>query len=128
MGQCNRKTHAMALSTIASPAPASPVITAPFPHTAVEACLHDELIEAVKAEAGIKGVALPSAPAEIAKTSFQVDSLVVVSMLCAVEPIVGFELPDAVVRAGGYGSVQGALEHLLPKIEAQWIKRNGGKA
>lgn len=117
----------MTTSTIAPPASVSPTIAAPFPLVAVEKCLRDELIEAVKAEAGIRGVALPSAPPDIAKSAFQVDSLVVVSILCAVEPIVGFELPDSVVRAGGYGSVESALEYLLPRVEAQWIKRKGGK-
>src|SRR3954453_23442939 len=114
----------MTVLTIAPPvSPASPVKTAPFPKAAVEACLRNELIETVKAEAGVKGVALPSAPADIAKTSFQVDSLVVVSILCMVEPLVGFEFPDSVVRAGGYASVDSALAHLLPRIEAQWIKK-----
>lgn len=95
--------------------------------TAVEACLRDELIETVKAEASIKGGALPTAPSQIAQTPFQVDSLVVVSILCAVEPIVGFELPESVVRAGGYASVNHALEHLLPRIEKLWMKRKGNK-
>jgi hypothetical protein len=93
----------------------------------VEACLRDELIETVKAEASIRGVPLPSSAAQIAKIGFQVDSLVVVSILCAVEPIVGFELPESVVRAGGYVSVESALGHLLPRIEAQWNKRKGAK-
>ncbi len=100
---------------------------APFPTAAVEACLRDELVETVKGEAAIKGVALPAAPTQIAQTPFQVDSLVVVSILCAVEPIVGFELPESVVRAGGYVSVDSALEHLLPRIEKLWTKRKGGK-
>ena len=118
----------MTVSTIASPAaPASPAETTPFPKAAVEARLRDELIETVKAEAGVRGIALPSARADIAKTAFQVDSLVVVSILCTVEPIVGLELPDSVVRAGGYASVESALAHLLPRIEAQWIKKKGGK-
>ena len=120
----------MTVSKIAPHAPASPAITAPFPQPAVEKCLRDELIEAVKAEAGIRCVALPSAPADIAKTSFQVDSLVVVSILCTVEPIVGFELPDSVVRAGGYTSVESALEHLLPRIERTWklVSQSWGNA
>ena len=117
----------MTISKTAPQVPASPVIAVPFPQAAVEKCLRDELIDAVKAEAGIKCVALPSAPADIAKTPFQVDSLVVVSILCAVEPIVEFELPDSVVRAGGYGSVESALGHLLPRLESMWIKRKGGK-
>jgi hypothetical protein len=71
---------------------------------------------------------LPAAPAQIAKAAVEIDSLVVVSILCAVEPILGFDLPESLVRAGGYASVHGALEHLLPRIEKQWTKQNGGKA
>ncbi len=117
----------MTVATIAPPAPARLAPAASFPMAAVEACLSDELIETVKAEAAIKGGALPTAPAQIAQTPFQVDSLVVVSILCAVEPIVGFELPESVVRAGGYASVNSALEHLLPRIEKLWNKRKGNK-
>lgn len=113
----------MAVTTIAPPAPT----LAPFPVAAVESCLRTELIEAIKAEASIKGISLPTAPAQIAKTAFQVDSLVVVCILCAIEPIVGFELPESVVRAGGYFSVESALGHLLPRIEKEWIKRKGAK-
>lgn len=101
--------------------------TAPFPAVAVEAGLRAELIEAVKAEAEIRGIALPSSGAQISTTAFQVDSLVVVSILCTVEPIVGFELPDSVVRTGGYSSVDSALAQLVPRIEAQWKKQNGAK-
>jgi len=111
------------LTTIATPAPA----LATFPIAAVEARLRAELIEAIKAEASIKGVSLPPAPADKAKAPVPIDSLVVVSILCAVEPIVGFELPESVVRAGGYVSVESALGDLLPRIEKQWIKRKGLK-
>lgn len=45
-----------------------------------------------------------------------VDSLAVFSILCAVEPIVGFELSERVVRAGGYISVESALEHLHSRV------------
>jgi hypothetical protein len=105
---------------------AAPFPAAPFPLAAVEVCLRNELIEAVKAEAGIKSIALPNASADISKVSFHIDSLVVVSILCAVEPIVGFELRDSVVRAGGYESVDDTLKQLLPRIEAQWFRQRGG--
>jgi hypothetical protein len=119
----------MIVSTVVPPImPTGPGNAAPFPKAAVEMCLRNELTEAVRAEAAVKGHALPHAPADIVTTTFQVDSLVVVSVLCAVEPIVGFELPDNVVRTGGYGSVTDALEHLLPRIEEQWMKRRGGKS
>lgn len=106
----------MTVATLAPPPPAPSATIAPFPKAEVEACLRDELIKAVAAEASIKGLPLP-APTQVAETPFQIDSLVVVSILCTIEPIVGFELPDSVVRAGGYGSVARALEHLLPRIE-----------
>lgn len=111
------------MTVIASSAPG----IATFPIATVEACLRAELIEAIKVEASIRGIALPAAPMDIAKAAVPIDSLVVVSILCAVEPIVGFELPESVVRAGGYTSVGGAIEHLLPRIERQWIKRKGSK-
>lgn len=102
-----------------------PVKIAPFPLAAVEAKLRDELVEAVKIEASIRGMALP---ADIAKASVHVDSLVVVSILCAVEPIVGFELSESVVRAGGYTSVDSALGQLLPRLEKEWTKKKGAKS
>lgn len=109
--------------TIASPPPT----IAPFPGSAIEVGLRSELIEAVKIEALIRGIALPAVPTQIANAAVHVDSLVVVSILCAVEPILGFELPESVVRAGGYVSVEGALGHLLPRIEKEYRKRMGAK-
>jgi hypothetical protein len=113
----------MVTTTVAPPS----VKIAPFP-LAVEAKLRDELVEAVKIEASIRGMALPAAPADIAKASVHVDSLVVVSILCAVEPIVGFELSESVVRAGGYTSVNSALGQLLPRLEKEWTKKKGAKS
>src|ERR1700674_312861 len=93
----------------------TPAVSTPFPGSAVEACLRAELIETIQAEASIKDILLPTEALEIAKVPFEVDSLVVVSILCAVESIVGFELPNTVVRAGGYVSVESALQCLLPQ-------------
>lgn len=114
----------MVATTLAPP----PVKIAPFPLAAVEAKLRDELVEAVKIEASIRGMLLPSTPVDISKVSVHVDSLVVVSILCTVEPIVGFELPESVVRAGGYTSVDSALGQLLPRLEKEWTKKKGAKS
>jgi len=113
----------MATTTLAPPV----TTTALFPKAAVETALRDELIEAIKIEASIKGISLPAVPGEIAKASVHVDSLVTVGILCVIEPIVGFELPESVVRTGGYASVEAALGHLTQQIETQWIKRKGAK-
>jgi hypothetical protein len=117
------KDTAMETATHTQP----PIQTAPFPQAAVEAKLRDELVQAVKIEASIRGTPLPEAPEQMAKAAVHVDSLVVVSILCAVEPIVGFELPESVVRAGGYTSVENALGHLLPRLEKEWAKKKGLK-
>ncbi len=105
-----------------------PAKIVPFPSTTVEATLRDELVEAVKIEASIRGVGLPVARADIAKASVHIDSLVVVSILCAVEEIVGFEVPESVVRVGGYTSVDSALGQLLPNLEKLWARKKGAES
>jgi hypothetical protein len=53
----------------------------------------------------------------------------VVSLLTAVEPVLGMKLQDSVVKAGGYTSVNHAMERLMPRIEKAWEKHKskGGK-
>ncbi|RUU14180.1 hypothetical protein EOD23_01945 [Mesorhizobium sp. USDA-HM6] len=91
----------------------------------VEAALREELIETVKTEAAMKGIALPPDEPGICKAPVPIDSLVAVSILTVVEAIIGFTLPDSVVRTGGYASVDAALADLVPRIEAKWKKKNG---
>lgn len=111
------------MATLAPPPPSTTV----FPGAAVEACLRDELVETIKSLAKIKGIALPATPSQIANSSVHIDSLVCVEILCAVEPIVQMELPEKVVRAGGYGSIDAAIKNLVPRIEMEWKKKNGVK-
>ncbi len=110
---------------MATIAPTAPTTTA-FPRTAIEACLRDELVETIRSMAKIKGITVPSNPAQVGTMPVQIDSLVCVDILCAVEPIVKFELPEKVVKAGGYGSVDAAIAHMLPRIEAEWNKKGVG--
>ena len=93
-----------------------------FPAIEVEALLRNELIEAVKAELLITNAAPSLSNELIANTGIQVDSLLVVAILCAVEPIMG-EIPASVVRAGGYSSVENAIKHLMPGLEQIWKKQ-----
>jgi hypothetical protein len=111
------------MSTVATSIP----IETAFPRVAVANCLRDELVESVKEDASIRGISLPATLQEIISLPTQVDSLVVVAILCAIEPIVGFELSENLVRTGGYRSVVTALDHLLPRIEKEWMKKKGVK-
>jgi hypothetical protein len=72
------------------------------------------------AGSAVKGTAFPSA--EVADC---LREELIVAILCAIEPIVGFELPESLVRTGGYRSVVTALDHLLPRIEKEWMKKKG---
>jgi hypothetical protein len=99
-----------------------------FPAARVEACLRAELLEALRDEAGLRGLPVPASAAAAASMLIEMDSLVVVELLCAVEPLLGFELREGLVRAGGYGSADEAVAHLMPRIEREWTRRKGGKS
>jgi len=103
------------------------VITKPncrpaFPKVEVEVKLREVLLNATMAEASLKGIHLPSEPSAQAAAAVRLDSLGVVELLCEIEPIVGFELKDSLVRAGGYNSVNQAMDQLMPRIEQAWAK------
>jgi hypothetical protein len=99
--------------------------TITFPKDAIELVLRDELMLAAEVEASLRGITLPMPPSIAAVAPIPMDSLVVVDLLCAVEPVLGFAPADATVRTGGYNSVQDALNHLMPRLEMQWRKKQG---
>jgi hypothetical protein len=107
---------------------AAPAKTAIFPKAAVLTALTAELVDHIKSEAAIKGYVLPGSDGAIVKAAVHVDSLVTVDILCTVEPIIGFELPQNVVRTGGYTSIEAAVDHLMPRIQKQWEKKHGVKS
>jgi hypothetical protein len=96
-----------------------------FPKAALELVLRDELMLAAEVEASMHGIQLPTSPGVAALAPIPMDSLVVVGILCAVEPILGFAPADVTVRTGGYNSVQDALDHLMPRLERQWRSKHG---
>lgn len=97
-----------------------------FPRHELELLLADELLLAADTEASMLGIAMPTQQAEAVMAPVPIDSLVAVGILCSVEPVLGFAAPDATVRAGGYASVQDALDHLLLRLERQWQKNQRG--
>ncbi len=99
-----------------------------FPAAEIRACLQEELINIVESRAGLLGQPLPSAPAAIVIAPFPIDSLDLVEILCKVDELVGFDVPQSVVRAGGYDAIDKAIEHLMPRIGKVWFKQKGGTA
>jgi hypothetical protein len=96
-----------------------------FPKTDVQTCLLAELTLLAESEAQVRELAIPTAPTALLKMAIPLDSLSVVDVLCAVEPILGFQLREGVVRTGGYESIEAALDHLMPRIEKVWAKKHG---
>jgi acyl carrier protein len=108
----------MAVDTIVKPG-----TTKAFPGAEVEAKLRDLLLEAVTSDAELKEIALPADKPGKFAAAVHLDSLGVVDLLCGIEPVVGFDLKDSLVKAGGYKSINEAVEHLMPRIEQAWLKK-----
>lgn len=89
--------------------------------------MRDALISNVQDQATLYGVKLPTSLADVSKQSVSIDSLIVVEILCAVEALVGTELPQKLVQEGGYNSVDQAIGNLMPKIKKIWEKSQKGK-
>jgi acyl carrier protein len=112
------------------PADLSPDVKlkADFPGAAIEARLQEELIKTVKTQADLEGRTLPGNSAAMLTAPSTLDSLVVVEVLCVLDELLGFEVPENVVRAGGYATIAEAIGDLMPRIEKLWRKRKGGGA
>lgn len=98
-----------------------------FPAAALEATLRHELLASVRAAAPTLGVSIPANDAAASSMIFELDSLIVVEILCVLDEILPFEVGESVVRSGGYDSIDEALSDLLPKLADEWTKQLGTK-
>jgi acyl carrier protein len=96
--------------------------TKSFPAAKVKEALMSELTRAVTSSLKRHGMSVPKTEKELAAKAFVLDSLRTIDILITIEDVVGKELPDSIVRAGGYNSINDALDHLLPNIEKFWNK------
>ena len=93
-----------------------------FPLAAVESKLREELLGVAESAATMHSITLPSDPAAQCAAAIQLDSLAVVDVLLSVEGIIGCTLKDHIVKAGGYSSINAAIDHLTPRIKGAWEK------
>lgn len=98
---------------------------APFPTGEVEACIRDYLAEEGGMQAVLHGDSKP--PTGTIGPQPVIDSLVVVEVLIELEPKVPFPLPEDLVRAGGYDTVDDVVQHLIPQLEKRWRKHHEEK-
>lgn len=100
-----------------------------FPAEAIEACLRDAIAMAAVDRKGIPDTgAGPGAPAS-AEWEPEVDSIVALEAILAVEAEFGIELPDDVVPPGGYADLEECVGSMLRAARAAFEgKRAGGAA
>lgn len=94
-----------------------------FPTTEVSDALRTALYTSVRAIADAKGLSVPVDDAALDHHPFDLDSLIGVEALCALDSILSFPVTEEVVRAGGYSSVAEAVGHIVPRVERQWQKQ-----
>jgi len=101
----------------------------PYPATAVAAVMQEELLRAVRSRFRRKGQPLPIADYEVVLLAVEIDSLTVVELLSNLDDILPFKVTESVVKAGGYGSIEAAVEHVVSRVETKWNKyHTGGKS
>jgi hypothetical protein len=112
---------------MAATAALSPKTAPPYPAAAVSAVMQEELLRAVRARFKRKGQPLPTADSEVVVLEVEIDSLTAVELLSSLDDILPFAVSECVVKAGGYGSVEAAVKHVVGRIETKWKKYHAGE-
>ena len=86
-----------------------------FPVREVEARIR----EALDAEQGAQQVLRPQAGSVCEP---EVDSLVVIEVICAIEELLGVTLPTSFAPRGGYDDVETCVSDLLAETRAVWVE------
>ncbi len=104
----------------------NPKVATPFPNKELEARIREYLAQEGATQALLHGDGGTS-PGSGMGPQPVIDSLVVVDVLVELESFVPFELPDSLVRAGGYDSVDEVVQHLMPQLQKRWTKHHEEK-
>jgi hypothetical protein len=107
---------------------AEPKTIPAFPAGEIEACIRDFLAEEGAMQAVLHGTVPAGGAGGAIGPQPVIDSLVVVEVLIEVEDKVPFALPDSLVRAGGYDSVDEVVQHLMPQLDRRWRKHHEEKS
>jgi hypothetical protein len=94
---------------------------AAFPATQVEACIRDALAHQA-ADQAILRPHHPTTPGIVPGASWEpeVDSLVAVEIICAVEETLGLKLPATFSPRGGYDNAEACVNDLMSQAQLAW--------
>jgi len=99
-----------------------------FPAAQIESQLRAQLAAEAKVQAQLRGTGSGPSLRRSSKAEPEIDSLVAVEALTVIECFVPFELPESLIRPGGYTSVNDFISDLLPKVNNQWLGYHQRKA
>lgn len=94
--------------------------TAVFPAAEVETCIRDALAH----QAADQAVLRPANPRTAAGPSWEpeIDSLLAVEVICAVEQLLGIKLPATFSPKGGYDSAEACVNDLMSEAKVAWTE------
>jgi hypothetical protein len=92
-----------------------------FPAAQIESQLRAQLAAEAKVQAQLRGTGSGPSLRRSSKAEPEIDSLVAVEVLTVIESFVPFELPESLIRPGGYTSVNDFINDLLPKVNNRWL-------
>jgi acyl carrier protein len=95
--------------------------TAAFPAVEIEACIRGALAD----QAADQAVLRPDSAANFGTARSwepEIDSLVVVEIICAVEDLLGVKLPATFSPKGGYDSAKSCIDGLLSEAKSAWTE------
>lgn len=84
-----------------------------FPEEDIESCIRDVLDQ----ELGAQDALRPRTPSACEP---EIDSLVVIEIICAIEEIIGVSLPPTFAPQGGYDDVESCVTDLLVQTRVVW--------
>lgn len=86
-----------------------------FPAREVEICIR----EALEAEQAAQTLLRPKLASACEP---EVDSLVVIELICAIEELLGVTLPTSFAPRGGYGDVEACVSDLIAQTRGVWAE------
>jgi len=102
-------------------------LTAPkaavFPAAEVEKSIREVLAQQAADQAVLRASA-PNSPGSTVGPSWEpeIDSLVAVEVICAVEELLGIKLPATFSPRGGYDSVEACVNDLMSETKLAWTE------
>jgi len=85
-----------------------------FPARDIERCIRDALADQASAQGALR-------PRPASACEPEIDSLVVVEIICAIEEILGVSLPASFAPRGGYDDAETCVADLMAETRAVWV-------